>query len=140
MPFLINIVAGPSLSKKMLRRWCFLYSYPKFVITTFLTLGKLWKKYYYKKCGHISIANLITQHFILNFAKISVFQTEILVYVKSYRSKKPLRVVYSTLTTGLWRSLTYQNAHEDISPLILMTNSLNIYALLPENVSFLECF
>ena len=51
------------------------------------------KKHCYKNVDQISIANLITQHFILNFAKISMFQAETTVYVKSYQSKKLLKVV-----------------------------------------------
>ena len=38
------------------------------------------------------------------------------------------------------RWLACQNSHIDISPLMLMTGLIDIYALLPENVSFLECF
>ena len=33
-----------------------------------------------------------------------------------------------------------QNSHAIISPLIFMTDFIDIYSLLPENVSFLECF
>ena len=41
-----------------------------------------------RNVDQLSIVNLITQHFILNFAKTSVFQTETTVYIKLYRSKK----------------------------------------------------
>ena len=69
-----------------------------------------------RNVDQISITNLITQHFILNFAKISVFQAETSVYVKSYQSEKLLKVVISnTLTIGLQRSLTWQNSYSDIS-------------------------
>ena len=54
--------------------------------------------------------------------------------------KKLLKVVNNTPTIGLWRSLTCQNFHDSVSPLMLMTDSIDIYALLPENASFLECF
>ena len=74
----------------------------------------------------ISIANLITQHFILNSAEISMYQAETTVYVKSYRSKKLLKVVINNvLTIGLQRSLTCQNSHSDITPLLLMTDLIN---------------
>ena len=79
----------------------------------------------------ISIENLIIQLFILNFAKISVFQPV---------TKKSLKVVNNTPTIGLWRSLTCQNLNAGISLLILMTDLINIYALLPENVSFYWVF
>ena len=57
----------------------------------------------------ISFATLITQFFILNFAKISVFQA---------------------VKTGYIRVLT----------IIDLTDLINISALLPGNVSLLECF
>ena len=41
---------------------------------------------------------------------------------------------------GFWRSLlTCQNSEAGISPMILMTDLIDIYTLLPENISFLEC-
>ena len=39
-----------------------------------------------------SIANLITQLFILNFAKIFVFQAVTTGYIKTYQSKKITKV------------------------------------------------
>ena len=71
-----------------------------------------------RNVDQISIANLIMQ---------------LLIYLS-------LKVVNNTPTIGLWRLLTCQNSHEDISPLILMTDLIDIYALLPENVLFLDCF
>ena len=69
-----------------------------------------------RNVDQISITNLITQHFILNFAKISVFQAETSVYVKSYQSEKLLKVVINnTLTIRLQRSLTCQNSYSDTS-------------------------
>ena len=62
-------------------------------------------------------------------------------YIYFYQpKKKSLKVVNNTPTTGIWRSLTCQNFHADISSLILMTDLINISALLPENFSFLQCF
>ena len=52
--------------------------------------------------------------------------------------KKSLKVVDNTPTIGFRRSLNFQNSHADISPLILMTGLIDIYALLPENDSFLS--
>ena len=43
--------------------------------------------------------------FILNFDKFSVFQAVTTGYIKSYQSKKSLKVVNNTLT--IWWSLTY---------------------------------
>ena len=89
MSYLIDIIAALSLFKKRFRRWCFLYSYLKFSTTTFLTLDELWKKsIVVRSVDQISITNLITQHFIFNLAKISVFQAETTAYKKSYQSKK----------------------------------------------------
>ena len=56
-----------------------------------------------------------------------------------YQSKKSLKVVNNTPTIGLWRSLTCQESHADINPLILMADLIDTYALLPESDSFLEC-
>ena len=44
--------------------------------------------------------------------------------------KKSPKVVNNTPANGLWRSLTCQNSHADITPLILTTDLINIYALL----------
>ena len=89
----------------------------------------------------ISIANLITQHFILNFDKIFGFQAVRTSSITSYQSEKlTIKLVNNAPAIGLWRSFTCQNSHADISPLILMTDLIDIYALLPENISFLECF
>ena len=90
-----------------------------------------------------NLQNLITQQFfILNLAKIFVFQAVTVGYIKSYQSKKKksLKVVSNTLTIGLSRSLTYHTSHADINPLIAVTDLINSYALLPENISFVECF
>ena len=51
-----------------------------------------------------------------------------------------MKVVNNTPTVGLWPSLTCQNSHTIISPLMFMTDFIDIYSLLPENVAFLECF
>ena len=69
-------------------------------------------------------------------------------YTKSHQSKKSLKVVNNAPTIEPWRSLTCKNCqpyywdehHASISPLILMTDLNNSYPLLPEDVSFLECF
>ena len=97
----------------------------------------------------VSMANLITQLFILDFAKISVF------YLDSKSGlckvllveKKLLKVVNNAPTIWLWRSLTCQNSHPDISTLISVDISTLIqtwlkamHALLPKNVFFLENF
>ena len=44
--------------------------------------------------------------------------------------KKSPKVVNNTPANGLWQSLTCQNSHADITPLILTTDLINIYALL----------
>ena len=54
--------------------------------------------------------------------------------------KKSLKVVNNRPTVGLWRSLTCQNFHTDISPLIFVTDLVDFYALLSENISFLDYF
>ena len=63
-------------------------------------------------------------------------------YIKSYQSR--IITKSSKWYTYYWafddRWLACQNSHIDISPLMLMTGLIDIYALLPENVSFLECF
>ena len=70
----------------------------------------------YEKRGSDTYCKPITQHFILNFAKISTFQAETSVYVKSYQSEILLKVVINnTQTIGLQRSLTCQNSYSDIS-------------------------
>ena len=61
-------------------------------------------------------------------------------YIVLLVEKKQLKIVNNTPFIGLWRSLTCQNSHVYIIPLILMTELINICVLLPENVSFLECF
>ena len=77
--------------------------------------------YQYKKREQISIANLITQLFILNLAKITVFQAITIGYIKFYQSKKSLKVWTNALAIVLWWLLTCQNSHADIVPLILIT-------------------
>ena len=70
----------------------------------------------YEKRGSGTYCKPITQHFILNFAKISTFQAETSVYVKSYQSEILLKVVINnTQTIGLQRSLTCQSSYSDIS-------------------------
>ena len=68
-----------------------------------------------RNVDQISIANLLTQRFTLNFAKISVFQVVKTSYIKSHQSKKSLKVVNNTLTIGFWWSLTCQNSYAGIS-------------------------
>ena len=102
--------------QKKLRRWYFLDSYLKFLTTL--------KSIFIRNVDQISIANLITQFFTLNFATISVF-----VYKVLSVEKKLLKVVNNALTTGLWWSLTCQNSHADISQLIPMTDLINNHAL-----------
>ena len=137
MSLLINIPAGLQLSlpsfKNRLQRWCFPDSYIKFLTTTFLTHNKLWKKHCYLK-SRANIANLMTQLFIF---KISIVITGCISLISR---KKSLNVVNNTPTNGIWRSLICQNFDADTSPLILKTDLTVIYALLSENVSFLECF
>ena len=51
-----------------------------------------------------------------------------------------LKVVNNIPNIGLSRSLTYHNSYADITTLILITGWINSYALLSENVPFLENF
>ena len=62
----------------------------KFLTTTFFNtfFNTLKKSIVIRNVDQISIANLITQLFILNFAKISVFQVVTASYIKAYQSKK----------------------------------------------------
>ena len=48
-------------------------------------------------------------------------------------------MVNNTLTVGFWRSLTCQNSHGWYQP-TGQTWLIDIYAILPRNASFLECF
>ena len=101
------------------------------------------EKHCYRKCGsdiyhkssyatfYLTLPRfLISAHFIVTTGYIKLYQSK----------KKSLKVVNNTPTVGLWPSLTCQNSHAIISPLIFMTDFIDIYSLLPENVSFLECF
>ena len=89
-----------------------------------------------RNVDQISIRNLITQLFIWNFDKISVFPVVTAGYTKSYYSKNSLKAVINTPATEIWRFLTCQNCqmicglyywdkkHAMISPLIVMTDWL----------------
>ena len=65
-------------------------SYLKFLTTTFLILDKLLKKNIVirKVDQKMSTINLITQHFTLNFAEISIFQVVRTSFIKSISEKK----------------------------------------------------
>ena len=82
----------------------------------------------------ISIANLITQR-----QDFCISGSENGLYKNLSSQKKSLKVVYNTTTVGRWQSLTCQNSN-GYSPLIFYADLINSYALLPENVSFLDCF
>ena len=100
----------------------------------------------------ISIGNLITQPFNWNFDNFSVFQAMTAGHTKAHHSEKSLKVVINTLAIGIWRFLTCQNCqmicmpyywdkqHANITPLIVLADLINGYALFLENFSFLECF
>ena len=146
--FLINIVAACNLSlclfKKRFQHWCFPDSYLNFLTTTFL---KREKKHCYKKksivirnVDHMPIANLNFYVTSPRFLYFSTAHSNGRLYIVLSVKKKSLKVVNNTPTIGLQQSLTCQHSHADISPLILMTDLINIYPLLPENVSFLERF
>ena len=55
-------------------------------------------------------------------------------YIVLSVEKESLKVVNNTPTIGPGLSLTSQNSHAEFSPLILMTDLIDTYALLPENV------
>ena len=109
--------------------------------------NKLFKEDCYKKksialrnLNQISITNLIMrllprQDFCIS-AQVLVARG----YIQFYQSKKITKSTNNTLTIGLSQLVTCQNCDADISPLILMTDLIDIYTLLSENVSFLECF
>ena len=82
----------------------------------------------------VSIANLITQR-----QDFCISGSENGLYKNLSSQKKSLKVVYNTTTVGRWQSLTCQNSN-GYSPLIFYADLINSYALLPENVSFLDCF
>ena len=140
--FLINIVVAFNLNlsffKKRSRYWCFPDSYLKFLTKTFL---KREKKHCYKNRS-IVIRNvdqrsqIYLRSFFCNFAKISVFQQGVSrVYSDNrlfYQSKK-ITESSKSLTIEFWQSLTCQN-------LTGQTWLIDIYAMLPQNVSLLECF
>ena len=89
-----------------------------------------------RNVDQISVGNLITQLFIWNFNKISVFQTVTAGYTKSYHFEKLVKAVNNTAATETWRLSTCQNCqmvcrpyywdkqHANISLLILMTDWL----------------
>ena len=91
-----------------------------------------------RNVDQISIGNLITQLFIWNFDKTSVFQTVTASYTKSDNSKKSLKAINNTPATEIWQLLTFQNCqmmcrpyyrdkqHANISLLILMTDWLMV--------------
>ena len=105
-----------------------------------------------RNVDQISIGNLITQPFNWNFDNFSVFQAMTAGYTKAHHSEKSLKVVINTLAIGIWRFLTCQNCqmicmpyywdkqHANITPLIVLADLINGYALFLENFSFLECF
>ena len=140
--FLINIVVAFNLSlflfKKRFRYWCFPDSYLKFLTKTFL---KREKKHCYKNRS-IVIRNvdqrsqIYLRSFFCNFTKISVFQQGVSrVYSDNrlfYQSKK-ITENSKSLTIEFWQSLTCQN-------LTGQTWLIDMYAMPPQNVSFLECF
>ena len=140
--FLINIVVAFNLNlsffKKRSRYWCFPDSYLKFLTKTF---SKREKKHCYKNRS-IVIRNvdqrsqIYLRSFFCNFAKISVFQQGVSrVYSDNrlfYQSKK-ITESSKSLTIEFWQSLTCQN-------LTGQTWLIDIYAMLPQNVSLLECF
>ena len=137
--FLINIVAGLQFTLIFIQNeaLALMFSWQLSEIFSNDAFNKLWKKALNNKrqwiryvdqistsirnVEQISIANLITQLFILNLAKISVFQTMTTGYIKFYQSKKSLKVLNNALTIGLWWLLTCQNSHTDIVSLILIT-------------------
>ena len=124
--------------------WCFPDSYLNFFNNNFF------KEYCYKKKKHCykkrgsdicCKSNYVT--FYLTSARFLYFSTvhsDNGLYIVLSVEKKLLKVVDDTTTIGIWQSLTCHNSHADISPLVLMTDLIDIYALLPENISFLECF
>ena len=58
----------------------------------------------------MSIGNLITQLFIWNFDKISVFKAVTVSCAKSYHSEKLLTAVNNTTGTEIWQLMTCQFA------------------------------
>ena len=90
MSFLINVVAGLQGKSIFIQQEAavlvFSWQYLKFLKTTFLTLNKLWKNALLRGyVDQLSIANLVKQRFVLNFAMISVFQAVTITrYIKSY--------------------------------------------------------
>ena len=118
---LINVHANLSLSlfNTKFRHWCFPDSYLKFLTTTFL------KEQCCKKKTHKNRGSDVYRK--SNYA--TFYSDNGLCIVLSVGKKSP-KVVNNTLANGLWRSLTCQNSHADITPLILTTDLINIYALL----------
>ena len=101
-----------------------------------------------RTADQISIWKLITKLFIWNIAKICVFQAVKAVYANSYQSKKSLKLLNNTPTIGFRQSLTCKNCQmvcrpylwdkyqANASPLTLMTDLSNSYAMLQEKVLF----
>ena len=105
----------------------------------------------YQRCATLKIRRRILFHFQCRINVISTLIHNVDLTLKcwlwlswyawSFISwKKLLKVVNNIPTVGLWRSLTCQNFHTDISPLIFVTDLVDFYALLSENISFLDYF
>ena len=101
-----------------------------------------------RNADQISIWKLITKLFIWNIAKICVFQAVKAGYANSHQSKKSLKLLNNTPTIRFRQSLTCKNCQmicrpslwdkyqANASPLILMTDLSNSYAMFQEKVSF----
>ena len=142
--FLINIVVACNLSlslfKKKFRHWCFPDSYLKFWTTTFLKREKkvlLWeKKYCYKKRGSDIYRKSTYATLFVTSPRFLCFSKELAQFIVTtgcfINRKLSLKVVNHLLLSfdypWLAKTLTGQ------------TWLIDIYAMLPQNVLFLECF
>ena len=139
LSFFANIVERwlePILIKKGAAALVFFWQLNKVFNNFFNTKLTLNESIVARNVDQILIRNLITQLFIWNFDKISIFLAVTAGYTKSYYSKNSLKAVINTPATEIWRFLTCQNCqmicglyywdkkHAMISPLIVMTDWL----------------
>ena len=141
--FLINIVVAFNLSlslfKKRFQHWCFPDSCLKSLTKTCLKREKtlLWeKKHCYKKCGSDIYRKSTYATLFVTSPRFLCFSKELAQFIVTtgcfISRKKSLKVVNHLLLSfdnpWLPKTLTGQ------------TWLIEIYAMLPQNVSFLECF